>query len=146
MTPPNPNGSGWSSIMACPTPSMLTFLPRQRPTHSSWALLKGLCPAWSTSSAWATFKGPPCLLLPSTPKFLNPLLLVVILPPAAWRKYMLALESSSCVATVGATTTPLHAASLPGPDPSGSHRTPASQSAPPGWFSSLPHLRNTVPG
>ncbi|XP_045111710.1 leucine-rich repeat extensin-like protein 3 [Portunus trituberculatus] len=54
----------------------------------------------------------------------------VILPPAAWKRYVLAPESSRCVAT----TTPLRATALLGPGPSGSHRPPAPLLAPPGWF------------
>ncbi|XP_045132192.1 translation initiation factor IF-2-like [Portunus trituberculatus] len=58
----------------------------------------------------------------------------VILPPAAWRRYVLAPESSCCASTGGTTTTPLRAAALFGPGPSGSHRSRAPLSAPPGWF------------
>ncbi|MPC88134.1 hypothetical protein E2C01_083027 [Portunus trituberculatus] len=56
------------------------------------------------------------------------------------------LSAYSLVATVGVITTPLCAAALLGPGPSGSHRPPAPLSAPPGWFSGPPQLRNTMLG
>ncbi|MPC97360.1 hypothetical protein E2C01_092672 [Portunus trituberculatus] len=124
------------------TPEAFLWLKRNvNPTLSSWASLKGPCPARCLGrfhmglyipepdlcghccrfghQSWKCKSAPRCSYCSGS-----------ILPSSAWRRYVLAPESSCCVATVGATTMPLCAAALLGPGRSGSHRPPGTTVGP----------------
>ena len=131
------------------------------PVHSSWALLRGLCPAQYTCSAWVVSGWsltPLSLTCVATAVALGirsgsvslPLAVVTVpattSPPAVSKKSGQAPRCLLCAATVGVSTMLTLVSALPDPSLSGNPRLPALLPAPPKWCSGLPLLLSTMLG